>query len=147
MGQSRASVSPEWRLDRRKTLSGSHLQIGIEFQPWGSLPRPSASGPVWNRSAPFGALDAQPSIPTMLPHPTRPGTAYGEAVALSAGMDREDWRWVRGQRLALWESQPGLERTTETAATGQGARPRRGLATDSTGRQLLPRAWPCFAPN
>ena len=28
---------------RRKTLSGSHLQIGIEFQPWGSLARPSAS--------------------------------------------------------------------------------------------------------
>src|ERR1035438_10301937 len=55
-------------------LSGSHLQIGIEFQPWGSLPRPSASSPVWNRSAPFSAPDSQHSIPTTLAHPTRPGT-------------------------------------------------------------------------
>ena len=60
---------------RRKTLSGSHLQIGIEFQPWGSLLRPSASCPVWSRSAPFGAPDSQHSIPTTLAHPTRPGTA------------------------------------------------------------------------
>src|ERR1019366_7663657 len=59
---------------RRKTLSDSHLQIGIEFQPWGSLPRPSASCLVWNRSAPFGAAP-QPSIPTALPNPTRPGIA------------------------------------------------------------------------
>jgi hypothetical protein len=60
---------------RRKTLSGRHLQIGIEFQRWGSLPRPSASCPVWNRSAPFGAPDSQYSIPTTLAHPARPGTA------------------------------------------------------------------------
>ena len=58
-----------------KTLSGSHLQIGIAFQRWGSLPRPSASGPVWNRSAPFGAPDSRHAIPTTLAHPTRPGTA------------------------------------------------------------------------
>jgi hypothetical protein len=56
-------------------LSGSHLQIGIEFQPWGSLSRPSASGPVGNRSAPFGAPDSRHAIPTTLAHPTRPGTA------------------------------------------------------------------------
>src|ERR1017187_7753228 len=35
------------------------------------------------------------------------------------------WRWVRGQRLAFWGSQPGLERSAETPATGQGASPRR----------------------
>jgi hypothetical protein len=56
-------------------LSGGHLQIGIDFQPWGSLLRPSASCPVWNRSAPFGAPDSRHSIPTTLAHPTRPGTA------------------------------------------------------------------------
>src|ERR1035441_1948463 len=50
------------------------------------------------------------------------------------------WRWLRGQRLAFWGSQPGLERSTETRATGQGARPRRSLATDATGRQPFPRA-------
>jgi hypothetical protein len=60
---------------RRKTLSGSHLQIGIEFQSCGSLPRPSASCPLSNRSAPFGTPDSQHSIPTTLAHPTRPGTA------------------------------------------------------------------------
>jgi hypothetical protein len=60
---------------RRKTLSGSHLQIGIEFQSWGSLPRPSASCPLWIRSTPFGAPDSQHSIPTTLAHPTHPGTA------------------------------------------------------------------------
>src|ERR1017187_5546079 len=62
-------------LIRRKTFSGSHLQIGIEFQPWDSLPRPSASCPVWIRSAPFGAPDSRHSIPTTLAHPSRPGTA------------------------------------------------------------------------
>jgi hypothetical protein len=50
------------------------------------------------------------------------------------------WRWVSGRRLAFWMSQPGLELPTETRATGQGARPRRSLASDSTGRQSLPRA-------
>jgi hypothetical protein len=47
---------------------------------------------------------------------------------------------VRGQRLAFWGSQPGLELSTETPVTGKGAAPRRSLATNSTGRQLLARA-------
>ena len=50
------------------------------------------------------------------------------------------WRWVRGQRLASWGSQPGLELSIETPATGKGARPMRSLATDATGRQPFPRA-------
>src|ERR1035441_7344144 len=50
------------------------------------------------------------------------------------------WRRVRGQRLAFWGSQPGLERSTETPATGKGARPRRSLAPDSPGRRPFPRA-------
>jgi hypothetical protein len=59
-----------------KTCStGNSEEPGIEFQRWGSLPRPSASCPVWHRSAPFGAPDSQHSIPTTLAHPTRPGTA------------------------------------------------------------------------
>ena len=73
---------------RRKTLSGSHLPIGLEFQRWGSLPRPSASGPVWNRSAPFGAPDSQPAIPTTLTHLTRPGTAHGDSLDGPAGSSR-----------------------------------------------------------
>jgi hypothetical protein len=91
---------------RRKTLSGSHLQIGIEFQSWGSLPRPSASCPLWSRSAPFGAPDSQHSIPTTLAHPTHPGTApdphrsltvdniviYGEATVCL----RRGWGVVTG---------------------------------------------------
>ena len=56
------------------------------------------------------------------------------------GTGPERWRWVRGQRLAFWGSQPGLERSTETPATGQGAKPRRSRATDSIGRQPFPRA-------
>jgi len=51
------------------------------------------------------------------------------------------WRWVRGQKLAFWGSQPGRERSTETPATGKGARLRRSLATDSTGRHPFLRAW------
>ena len=46
---------------------------------------------------------------------------------------------MRGQKLAIWGSQPGLELSTETPATGKGARPRRSLATDATGRQPFPR--------
>jgi len=41
----------------------------------------------------------------------------------------DGWRWVRGQRLAIWGSQPGLGLSAETPATGEGARPVRSLAT------------------
>jgi hypothetical protein len=50
------------------------------------------------------------------------------------------WRWVRGQRLASWGSQPGLELSTETPATGKGARPMRSPATDASSRPPFPRA-------
>ena len=60
---------------RRKTLTGRYLQKGIEFHPWGTIPGPAASCPVWNRFAPFGGPDSQHSIPTTRAQPTRPGTA------------------------------------------------------------------------
>ena len=58
------------------------------------------------------------------------------------------WRWVRGHRLAYWGSQPGLERSTESAATGKGARPRRSLATDPDLRSgsEFGRIWACQLP-
>jgi hypothetical protein len=41
---------------------------------------------------------------------------------------------VRGQRLAFWGSQPGLELSSETPATDQGARPGRSLATEDSSK-------------
>jgi hypothetical protein len=46
------------------TSSGSHLQIGIEFQSWGSLPRPSASWPSLEPLRPF----RRPRLATFYPH-------------------------------------------------------------------------------
>jgi len=43
---------------------------------------------------------------------------------------------VRGQRQAFWGSQPGLELSTETPATGKGARPRRSLAAGAAKNRL-----------
>jgi hypothetical protein len=41
------------------------------------------------------------------------------------------WQWVTGNRLAVLGSQFALELSTETPATGKGARPRHSLSTDS----------------
>src|ERR1017187_573019 len=50
------------------------------------------------------------------------------------------WRWVRSQRLAVWESQPGLELSAEILATGHGESPMRSPATGASGRPPFPRA-------
>src|ERR1019366_1596414 len=50
---------------------------------------------------------------------------YGEATAWLPrgsrpirGIGPGGWLWVKGQRLAFWGSQPGLELSTETPASG-----------------------------
>jgi hypothetical protein len=44
------------------------------------------------------------------------------------------WRRMGSERLAFLRSQPGSKVSTEDAATGKGARPRRSVAADATGR-------------
>src|SRR5208282_4089787 len=92
-----------------------------------------------------GASRADPSATTRGPHPSLPVVPliadkryYGETPG---GLRRDcrpvsgngpgGWRWVGGERLASLGSQPGPEVSTENAATGKGARPRRSLAADS----------------